>query len=112
MKRLQLIAIKRTAMGTAFFCTGPYDYDHGFDRLMSCKTLEDLRSVVFGDILLHTFLEQRKVDEVKQFVLKEAIQLVSAIEHVSWDVAETLLLQVLTDVTRQVLGNEQARDIV
>ncbi|MBP1034421.1 hypothetical protein J8631_02495 [Serratia fonticola] len=79
---------------------------------MSCKTLEDLRSVVFGDILLHTFLEQRKVDEVKQFVLKEAIQLVSAIEHVSWDVAETLLLQVLTDVTRQVLGNEQARDIV
>lgn len=67
---------------------------------------------MFGDILLHTFLEQRKVDEVKQFVLKEAIQLVSAIEHVSWDVAETLLLQVLTDVTRQVLGNEQARDIV
>lgn len=65
-----------------------------------------------GDILLHTFLEQRKVDEVKQFVLKEAIQLVSVIEHVSWDVAETLLLQVLTDVTRQVLGNEQARDIV
>lgn len=93
MERLALIAIKRVAMETAFFCAGPYDNDYGFDRLMACKTTKDLESVVFGDIFLHVFLQEKTVDEIKRFVLKVAIKLVAIIEHVSWDIAETLILQ-------------------
>ncbi|AYM93029.1 hypothetical protein [Serratia fonticola] len=104
MERIQLISIKRVAMETAFFCAVPYDYDHGFDRLMVCKTAEDLKSTVFGDIFLHTFLQEKEVGEVKKFVLKKAIQLVAITEHVSWEVAETLLLQVSTNEPPPSIG--------
>ena len=51
-----LMAIKRIAVETAFFCEGPYDSDNGFERLMACKTRSDLNNSAFGDVFLHSFL--------------------------------------------------------
>lgn len=102
MDRLALIAIKRIAMETAFFCAEPYDCDYGFDRLMACRTTEDLNSAAFGDIFLHAFLQKHKVDKIKKFVLDMAIQPVTIIEHVLPEIAEKQLLQIEANDTQKM----------
>ncbi|MCP1106741.1 hypothetical protein M6G53_15260 [Serratia nevei] len=75
-----LMAIKRIAVETAFFCESPYDSDNGFERLMVCKTRSDLNSSAFGDVFLHPFLRGKSVEEIKCVVLNSAIQLIVAIK--------------------------------
>ncbi|ALD45755.1 hypothetical protein SMQE32_30240 [Serratia marcescens] len=88
-----LMAIKRIAVETAFFCEGPYDSDNGFERLMACKTRSDLNNSAFGDVFLHSFLRGKSVEEIKSVVLNSAIQLIVAIKKVSAEIAEQILLQ-------------------
>lgn len=77
-----LMAIKRIAVETAFFCEGPYDSDNGFERLMACKTRSDLNNSAFGDVFLHSFLRGKSVEEIKSVVLNSAIQLIVAIKSI------------------------------
>ncbi|ECI4630646.1 hypothetical protein AH97_12370 [Salmonella enterica subsp. enterica] len=106
MDKAILTAIKRVAMETAYFCVSPFDDDNGFDRLMSCKTPQDLQNCAFGDIFLHSFLQGRRILEIKNQVINSAIQLVVVFEHTSPDIAETMLLKKPTPHTIKPLSEK------
>ncbi|WP_431223343.1 hypothetical protein ACQ86O_25220 [Serratia sp. L9] len=93
MDKATLDTTKRIAMKTSYFRVSPFDDDNGFDRLMSCKAPQGLQNCAFGDIFLHPFLQGRKIHDIKNQVIKPAIQLVVVFDHTSPDITETMLLK-------------------
>jgi hypothetical protein len=101
----QVLIAKRTAMATAFFIARPWDYDHGFDRLMSMRTIQEVKPDLdgWGVVALHDHLRGTALQTLKDKVSEMATSLLHNLSGVSREVANEHLTRYPTTRIPEVL---------
>jgi hypothetical protein len=89
LSRNQILFAKRAAMATAFFVALSNDDDHGFDRLMTMRSVQEVKpsSDGWGEIFLHDHMKGWDLQALKNNVFGVALNLLHNLSGVSPELA-------------------------
>jgi hypothetical protein len=93
LSRDQVLYAKRTSMATTFFVARPWDDDHGFDRLMKMRTIQEVKPDLdgWGVVALHGHFRGTGLQEIQSKVSDIATSLLHNLSGVSREVANEQL---------------------